>query len=162
MYFLSVESSKSCNNVVFFNHHFLIHHQITLRTKTHQTHLLLLQTHHLPAKTALKNTGFSLFNLHFSPSHRRAPSKAPRDRQALPVRTRTQSQVPSDLILWQESQVWVRAYLDEQKNVVFEADSDSVLTKGLSALLVQGLSNRPVEDIVKVSPDLKNLGCNRV
>lgn len=51
------------------------------------------------------------------------------------------------------SQVWVRAYFDEQKNVVFEADSDSVLTKGLAALLVQGLSHRPVEEIVKVSPD---------
>lgn len=51
------------------------------------------------------------------------------------------------------SQVWVRACLDEEKNVVFEADSDSVLTKGLAALLVQGLSNRPVEDIVRVSPD---------
>lgn len=51
------------------------------------------------------------------------------------------------------SQVWVRAYLDEDKNVVFEADSDSVLTKGLAALLVQGLSNRPVEEIVRVSPD---------
>ncbi|KAK0601146.1 hypothetical protein LWI29_021630 [Acer saccharum] len=55
------------------------------------------------------------------------------------------------------SQVWVRAFLDEQKNVVFEADSDSVLTKGLAALLVQGLSNRPVEDIVKVSPDFAML-----
>ncbi|KAA8523520.1 hypothetical protein F0562_009943 [Nyssa sinensis] len=41
------------------------------------------------------------------------------------------------------SQVWVRAYLDSDKNVVFEADSDSVLTKGLAALLVQGLSGRP-------------------
>ncbi|KAK0601562.1 hypothetical protein LWI29_025341 [Acer saccharum] len=55
------------------------------------------------------------------------------------------------------SQVWVRAFLDEQKSVVFEADSDSVLTKGLAALLVQGLSNRPVEDIVKVSPDFAML-----
>ncbi|GER32469.1 SufE-like protein [Striga asiatica] len=51
------------------------------------------------------------------------------------------------------SQVWVRAYLDGDKNVIFEADSDSVLTKGLAALLVQGLSGRPVEEIVKVSPD---------
>lgn len=51
------------------------------------------------------------------------------------------------------SQVWVRAYFDSEKNVVFEADSDSVLTKGLAALLVQGLSGRPVEEIVKVSPD---------
>uniref|UniRef100_A0A3Q7J5Q0 Fe-S metabolism associated domain-containing protein n=1 Tax=Solanum lycopersicum TaxID=4081 RepID=A0A3Q7J5Q0_SOLLC len=39
------------------------------------------------------------------------------------------------------SQVWVRAYFDSEKNVVFEADSDS------------GLSGRPVEEILKVSPD---------
>ncbi|KAF8391704.1 hypothetical protein HHK36_024013 [Tetracentron sinense] len=51
------------------------------------------------------------------------------------------------------SQVWVRAFLDSDKNVRFEADSDSVLTKGLAALLVQGLSGRPVSEILKVSPD---------
>ncbi|GLT79568.1 hypothetical protein SLA2020_510510 [Shorea laevis] len=51
------------------------------------------------------------------------------------------------------SQVWVRAYLDEERNVVYEADSDSVLTKGLAALLVNGLSGRPVEEILRVSPD---------
>ncbi|KAL8505390.1 hypothetical protein ACS0TY_016574 [Phlomoides rotata] len=51
------------------------------------------------------------------------------------------------------SQVWVRAYLDKDKHVIFEADSDSLLTKGLAALLVQGLSGRPVEEIVRVSPD---------
>uniref|UniRef100_A0A9I9D5P8 Fe-S metabolism associated domain-containing protein n=1 Tax=Cucumis melo TaxID=3656 RepID=A0A9I9D5P8_CUCME len=46
-----------------------------------------------------------------------------------------------------------KAYLDSDKNVVYEADSDSVLTKGLAALLVQGLSNRPVDEILRVSPD---------
>ncbi|KAF7822682.1 sufE-like protein 1, chloroplastic/mitochondrial [Senna tora] len=51
------------------------------------------------------------------------------------------------------SQVWVRAFLDQDKNVVYEADSDSVLTKGLAALLVQGLSGRPVAEIVRISPD---------
>lgn len=51
------------------------------------------------------------------------------------------------------SQVWVRAYLDSDNNVVFEADSDSVLTKGLAALLVQGLSGQPVREVLRVSPD---------
>lgn len=51
------------------------------------------------------------------------------------------------------SQVWVRAYLDGDKNVVYEADSDSVLTKGLAALLVQGFSGRPVNEIIRVTPD---------
>lgn len=55
------------------------------------------------------------------------------------------------------SQVWVRAYLDYDKNVIYEADSDSVLTKGLAALLVKGLSGRPVEEIVRVSPDFATL-----
>uniref|UniRef100_A0A7N0VL66 Fe-S metabolism associated domain-containing protein n=1 Tax=Kalanchoe fedtschenkoi TaxID=63787 RepID=A0A7N0VL66_KALFE len=55
------------------------------------------------------------------------------------------------------SQVWVRAYLDHDKNVIFEADSDSVLTKGLAALLVQGLSGRPVDEILRVSPDFVTL-----
>ncbi|PNY03280.1 sufE-like protein chloroplastic-like [Trifolium pratense] len=51
------------------------------------------------------------------------------------------------------SQVWVRAYLDSDKNVVYEADSDSVLTKGLAALLVQSFSGRPVNEIIRVTPD---------
>ncbi|KAG6423885.1 hypothetical protein SASPL_114291 [Salvia splendens] len=55
------------------------------------------------------------------------------------------------------SQVWVRAYMDEDKNVIFEADSDSMLTKGLASLLVQGLSGRPVEEIVRVPPDFAKL-----
>ncbi|KAJ0251372.1 SufE-like protein 1 [Hirschfeldia incana] len=51
------------------------------------------------------------------------------------------------------SQVWVRAFFDEERNVFYEADSDSVLTKGLAALLVQGLSGRPVTEILRVTPD---------
>ncbi|XP_076926294.1 sufE-like protein 1, chloroplastic/mitochondrial [Bidens hawaiensis] len=53
------------------------------------------------------------------------------------------------------SQVWLRAYFDnlDDKNVIFEADSDALITIGLAALLVQGLSGSPVQEIVKISPD---------
>ncbi|KAL6574540.1 hypothetical protein OROMI_011825 [Orobanche minor] len=51
------------------------------------------------------------------------------------------------------SQIWVRAYFDSDKNVIFEADSDAEIHKGLAALIVQGLSSQPVEEIIKVSPD---------
>ncbi|CAN1160269.1 SufE-like protein 1, chloroplastic/mitochondrial [Linum perenne] len=51
------------------------------------------------------------------------------------------------------SQVWVRAYLDDERNVLFDVDSNSVLMKGLAVLLVQGLSGMPVNEIVRVPPD---------
>lgn len=41
--------------------------------------------------------------------------------------------------------------------VFFEADSDSIMTKGLAALLVLGLSGLPVPDILRVSPDFITL-----
>ncbi|KAL2544324.1 sufE-like protein 1 [Forsythia ovata] len=50
-------------------------------------------------------------------------------------------------------QVRDRAYLENDKNVIFEADSDLLLTKGLAVLLVQGLSSQHVEEILRVSPD---------
>ncbi|KAL6534455.1 hypothetical protein OROHE_013380 [Orobanche hederae] len=49
------------------------------------------------------------------------------------------------------------AYFDSDKNVIFEADSDAEIHKGLAALLVQGLSGQPVEEIIKVSPDFAML-----
>ncbi|GAB2250135.1 hypothetical protein Droror1_Dr00013494 [Drosera rotundifolia] len=55
------------------------------------------------------------------------------------------------------SQVWVWATLDDDRNVWFEAESDSVLTKGLAALLVKGLSGRPASEILRVSPEFVTL-----
>lgn len=55
------------------------------------------------------------------------------------------------------SQVWVHAYLDADGAVRFEADSDSSLTKGLAALLVQGLSGLPPLDIAGMSPEFVQL-----
>ncbi|CAN1252925.1 SufE-like protein 1, chloroplastic/mitochondrial [Linum perenne] len=134
-----------------------------------------LKIHFLPdnrdhEEEAIPIAGVSFcVNLNISVAYRRAPSKAPGNRQAVPICTGTQSQLlfygnnfkPLDAEFKTKenkvqgcvSQVWVRAYLDDERNVLFDADSDSVLMKGLAVLLVQGLSGKPVEEIVRVSPD---------
>ncbi|EFJ33442.1 hypothetical protein SELMODRAFT_439428 [Selaginella moellendorffii] len=50
------------------------------------------------------------------------------------------------------SRVWVRAYLGDHGKVFYEADSDSILTKGLAALLVEGLSGSRPREIVRLTP----------
>lgn len=47
-----------------------------------------------------------------------------------------------------QSRVWLRSYLNDEGNVIYEADSDSTLTKGLISLLVQVLSNHKPAEIV--------------
>ncbi|CAN1141435.1 SufE-like protein 1, chloroplastic/mitochondrial [Linum perenne] len=143
------------------------------------SHLFLTRINHSPSQLmnnrdheeeAIPIAGVSFcVNLNISVAYRRAPSKAPGNRQAVPICTGTQSQLlfygnnfkPLDAEFKTKenkvqgcvSQVWVRAYLDDERNVLFDADSDSVLMKGLAVLLVQGLSGKPVEEIVRVSPD---------
>eukprot|EP00271_Cylindrocystis_brebissonii_P011956 TRINITY_DN29990_c0_g1_i1.p1 TRINITY_DN29990_c0_g1~~TRINITY_DN29990_c0_g1_i1.p1 ORF type:complete len:435 (-),score=66.08 TRINITY_DN29990_c0_g1_i1:288-1592(-) len=57
------------------------------------------------------------------------------------------------------SQVWVLPSLGEDGSVSFQADSDSALTKGLAALLVEGLSGSPPAAILAVQPDfIQQLG----
>ncbi len=46
-----------------------------------------------------------------------------------------------------QSQVWLNTKF-ENGNVVYEADSDAIITKGLVGLLVRVLSNQKPEDIV--------------
>lgn len=50
------------------------------------------------------------------------------------------------------SQVWVVCKLGDDGRMYFETDSDSALTKGLAALLVEGLSGATPGEILKVSP----------
>lgn len=50
-----------------------------------------------------------------------------------------------------QSQVWLHADTDEGK-VVFEADSDAAITKGLVALMVRFYSNRSPEAILQTDP----------
>lgn len=46
-----------------------------------------------------------------------------------------------------QSRVWLHAYAKEGK-VIFEADSDAIITKGVIALLVKVLSNQPAKDVL--------------
>ncbi|NNE55626.1 MAG: SufE family protein [Flavobacteriales bacterium] len=57
-----------------------------------------------------------------------------------------QHKVEDNLIKGCQSRVWLHA---EQSNghVVFTADSDAIITKGLVALMVRVLSNQPAADI---------------
>lgn len=54
------------------------------------------------------------------------------------------------------SQVWVVPRIEDDK-VYFTADSDSQLTKGLAALLVEGLSGSTPKEIMAVEPDFVEL-----
>ncbi len=47
-----------------------------------------------------------------------------------------------------QSRVWLHAESEDQR-VVFRADSDAIITKGIVALLVRALSHQPAEDIVR-------------
>ncbi|HXH18262.1 MAG TPA: SufE family protein [Chitinophagales bacterium] len=47
-----------------------------------------------------------------------------------------------------QSKVWLHSYTKDGR-VIYEADSNTVITKGLIALLVRVLSNQKPEDIVK-------------
>jgi cysteine desulfuration protein SufE len=47
-----------------------------------------------------------------------------------------------------QSRVWVASLMEETK-LVFTADSDAIITKGIISLLIRVLSNQTPEDIVK-------------
>ena len=46
-----------------------------------------------------------------------------------------------------QSKVWVHAELDNDK-IVFTADSDAIITKGIIAILIRAFSNRPPKEIL--------------
>ena len=62
-------------------------------------------------------------------------------------------QTPENKVEGCVSQVWVRATLEGDGTVLFSAESDSQLTKGLAALLVKGLSGATPNAIVALTPD---------
>ena len=60
--------------------------------------------------------------------------------------------VAANRVMGCTAQVWVTAALDPQGRVQFGGDSDSELTRGLCALLVQGLSGLTPEEVLQVRP----------
>lgn len=66
--------------------------------------------------------------------------------------------VEENLVRGCQSQVWLHTYLDDGK-VIFEADSDAAITKGLVALMVRFYSGQKPETIIAISPDfIKKIG----
>ena len=51
-----------------------------------------------------------------------------------------------------QSKVWVHADLEEG-NVVFTADSDAIITKGIIAILIRAFSNQKPADILAAGTD---------
>ena len=51
-----------------------------------------------------------------------------------------------------QSKVWVHAELEGDK-VVFTADSDAIITKGIIAILIRAFSNQPPKDILDANND---------
>jgi cysteine desulfuration protein SufE len=66
--------------------------------------------------------------------------------------------IPSNLVKGCQSQVHLRAYLEEGK-VVFEAEADALISAGLAALLISVYSEELPEVILKFPPTfLEELG----
>ncbi len=59
--------------------------------------------------------------------------------------------IEENLVRGCQSQVWLHTYT-ENGNVIFEADSDAAITKGLVALMVRFYSNRSSETIMHTDP----------
>ena len=55
--------------------------------------------------------------------------------------------VDDNLIKGCQSRVWLAARKGDDGHVVFTADSDAIITKGLVALMVRALSDAPAGDI---------------
>lgn len=56
-----------------------------------------------------------------------------------------------NLIKGCQSQVWLEAHLDNQGNLIFHADSDAIITKGLIALLIRVFSGHKPSEIEEAS-----------
>ena len=71
------------------------------------------------------------------------------------------SKQDDQLIKGCQSRVWLQATKKENNHVVFTADSDAIITKGLIALMIKYLSDLPGDTIAKANMDvLEEIGLN--
>ena len=59
-----------------------------------------------------------------------------------------QFKTENNIIRGCQSKVWVHAEMDKDK-VVFTADSDAIITKGIIAILIRAFSNQSPNDIIE-------------
>ncbi|MEC4003591.1 SufE family protein [Flavobacterium sp. SUN052] len=64
----------------------------------------------------------------------------------------TQFKTEDNIITGCQSKVWVHADKTEDK-IVFTADSDAILTKGIIAILIRTFSNQKAKDILEANTD---------
>ena len=66
--------------------------------------------------------------------------------------------VDENLVRGCQSQVWLTTQLDDDR-VIFKADSDAAITKGLVAMMVNFYSGETPDDILSTNPDfIKKIG----
>ncbi|MEO5789859.1 MAG: SufE family protein [Gelidibacter sp.] len=63
-----------------------------------------------------------------------------------------QFKTPENIIKGCQSRVWVHAEMDNGK-VIFTADSDAIITKGIIAILIRVFSNQSPADIIEANTD---------
>ncbi|MBU2950649.1 SufE family protein [Tamlana agarivorans] len=63
-----------------------------------------------------------------------------------------QYKTDSNIIKGCQSKVWVHAEMEDGK-LIFTADSDAIITKGIIAILVRSFSNQPPKDIIHAETD---------
>ncbi|MGB0422674.1 MAG: SufE family protein [Flavobacteriales bacterium] len=71
------------------------------------------------------------------------------------------SKSDDQLIRGCQSRVWLQAQKNAANHVVFSADSDAIITKGLIALMIKYLSDLPGDTIAQANMDvLEEIGLN--
>jgi cysteine desulfuration protein SufE len=61
--------------------------------------------------------------------------------------------VDENIVKGCQSQVWLVANLDAKKHIIFQADSDALIVRGLVALLIRVYSNAEPAEILAATPD---------